>query len=182
MHQRTPEEKKHILKNCLRIEKEGGDVLAYLASEHYVTPAATWHNMQKYDLRRAVILDGKPKTGRTEKYDKQELITKILENREKGISERATLREMGYKNPGEKYQQLKEWAMQNNTELYIRLTETREEAAEFQTDTKKAETTPDVVIRETGSIVEPAVGEQETNIPEKAAEEKIGRASCRERV
>ena len=60
MKQRTKEERARIIERCLDIEAEGGDVLAYLRGEHYVSPRATWMNIQKYDLGREVLRDGKP--------------------------------------------------------------------------------------------------------------------------
>lgn len=50
---RTPEEKKLIVENCIDIEMAGGSVLDYLTAEGYVTPGATWTNMQKKYLGRA---------------------------------------------------------------------------------------------------------------------------------
>ena len=47
MEQRTAEERRRIRETCLRIEKKGGDVLEYLKSEHYISPRATWINMQR---------------------------------------------------------------------------------------------------------------------------------------
>lgn len=60
MKQRTEKERARIIEKCLDIEAEGGDVLAYLRGEHYVSPRATWMNIQKYDLGREVLRDGKP--------------------------------------------------------------------------------------------------------------------------
>ena len=49
---RTPEQKKQIVENCIDIEMAGGSVLDYLAAEGYVTPKATWVNLQKKYLGR----------------------------------------------------------------------------------------------------------------------------------
>ena len=150
MGKRTETEIREIIKNCKRIEKEGGDVLAYLASEHYISPAATWHNLQKYDMRRSPdqMTSGKPERegtrmetngrgGQTKlKVEHRQLIEMVIKNREKGISERQTLQEFGYVNFRGKAQSLREWAQSHDTALYLRLTEEEEPA-------KVAESAPD---------------------------------------
>ena len=73
MKQRSYAEREKIAKRCVQIEKAGGDVLAYLAEEHYVSPAATWHNIQKYDLRRTEFTDGKPRD-MTQKKAKKDMM------------------------------------------------------------------------------------------------------------
>ena len=59
---RTPEERMKIVENCVKLEKEGGDILAYLWSENYLTPRATWINFQREFLGRKPYqyTDGKP--------------------------------------------------------------------------------------------------------------------------
>ena len=61
---RTQEEKSAIVAHCLELERTGGDILAYLWSENYVTPRATWCNFQREWLGRKPyeFTDGKPKT------------------------------------------------------------------------------------------------------------------------
>ena len=63
MTPRTKDERRAIAERCRQIEHEGGDVLAYLAGEHYITPRATWYNLQKEFLGRdkAHLTEGKPK-------------------------------------------------------------------------------------------------------------------------
>jgi hypothetical protein len=52
-NKRTKQEKARIIEKCLDIEAEGGDVLGYLRDmEHYVSPGATWFNIQRIDLAR----------------------------------------------------------------------------------------------------------------------------------
>ena len=146
MGKRTDTEIREIIKNCRRIEKEGGDMLAYLASEHYISPAATWANFQRYDMRRRPdqMTDGKAKPkkeetqmaevqegrGKQPKVGHRELIGMILANRRKGISEEKTLKSAGYVNVRGKMQTLREWAQQNDLGLLLRLEE----------DVQKAET------------------------------------------
>ena len=52
-NKRTKQEKARIIEKCLDIEAEGGDVLKYLREEeHYVSPGATWWNIQRIELAR----------------------------------------------------------------------------------------------------------------------------------
>lgn len=57
---RTQEQRAEIVRRCCEIEAEGGDVLAFLAGEGYVTPRATWINIQRCDLNRKEYTDGRP--------------------------------------------------------------------------------------------------------------------------
>ena len=59
---RTPEEKMAIVQRCVQLEQEGGDILAYLWSENYISPRATWCNIQREHLHRKPYqyTDGKP--------------------------------------------------------------------------------------------------------------------------
>lgn len=82
MEKRTPEEKKKIVEECIRLEKTGGDVLGYLRQMDYITPAATWMNIQKRYLGRngeGKLTDGKP-TGRTRKGKTPEIRPDALES------------------------------------------------------------------------------------------------------
>ena len=49
---RTEEELDEIVKHCVELEKSGGDIYAYLRSQNYVTPRATWLNLQRERLNR----------------------------------------------------------------------------------------------------------------------------------
>lgn len=59
---RSEFEKHAIIQRCLELEKQGGDILAYLRTEHYLTPRATWINFQRGYLQRKPlqITDGHP--------------------------------------------------------------------------------------------------------------------------
>ena len=57
---RTQEQRAEIVRRCCEIEAKGGDVLAFLAGEGYVTPRATWINIQRCDLNRKEYTDGRP--------------------------------------------------------------------------------------------------------------------------
>ncbi len=66
---RTPDEIVDIVNHCVELEESGGDILAYLWSENYVTPRATWCNFQREWLGRKPYeyTDGKPKNRKEEK-------------------------------------------------------------------------------------------------------------------
>ena len=61
---RTEEEKSAIVAHCLELEQTGGDIIAYLWSQNYISPRATWCNFQREWLGRKPyeFTDGKPKT------------------------------------------------------------------------------------------------------------------------
>ena len=102
---RTQEQRKKIVDRCLQIEKEGGDVLAYLSSEGYVTPRATWMNIQKFDLRRKEFTDGKPVAGarmkrvRYSDEERKQIETKVFEILASGGNPEPYLQQMGYAAP-----------------------------------------------------------------------------------
>lgn len=59
--QKTPEEWKAIVKECVETEKRGEDVIAYLRGQGYIYSAeSTWRNIQKRDLKRSNITNGHP--------------------------------------------------------------------------------------------------------------------------
>ena len=78
---RTPKERAAIAARCVELEKEGGDILGYLWSENYLTPRATWCNIQREWLGRKPyeFTDGKPGKKRKER--------KKVENRRAKITD-----------------------------------------------------------------------------------------------
>jgi len=50
---RTPEERREIVEKCIELEMSGESVLNYLREEGYLTPRATWINIQKKYLGRS---------------------------------------------------------------------------------------------------------------------------------
>lgn len=59
--QKTPEEWKKIVKECVETEKRGEDVIEYLRGQGYIYSAeSTWRNIQKRDLKRSNITNGHP--------------------------------------------------------------------------------------------------------------------------
>ena len=103
--QRTQEQRKKIVDRCVEIEAEGGDVLGYLSTEGYVTPRATWLNMQKFDLKRKDFSDGKPKEKKPvqhrikfSKDEKQEIDAEAIRILLAGGDADAFLASKGYRN------------------------------------------------------------------------------------
>ena len=109
---RTNEEKSAILAQCLKLEREGGDILAYLWSQNYLTPRATWFNYQREWLGRKPYqyTDGKPK----KRKEKKTMATMTDEIREAAInaamaggSPCAVLKAAGFKNPASTWSNIK---------------------------------------------------------------------------
>jgi len=119
---RIPEEKSAIVARCIELEKEGGDILAYLWSENYYTPRATWCNIQREWLGRKPYeyTDGKPKgekkmTGMNgkEKEARQKRLDELKKRIGEGMGIRAALADMGYtgKSAGQTYRQIRNFAL-----------------------------------------------------------------------
>ena len=120
---RTAEERKRIVKRCVEIEKEGGDVIAYLLSENYISAKATWHNMQKYDLKRSEnqITSGRPtvqdyRVGK--RHNREELSREALEYIEQGKDPRELFRKEGFASPGQAWIDIKAWMKKNQPAMY----------------------------------------------------------------
>lgn len=104
--QRTPEQRKIIIDRCVAIEKEGGDVLAYLSSEGYISPRGTWMNIQKCDLHRKIFTDGKPvqkkktvqRRAKCSKEEKQAIIAEVIRILLDGGDADTYLTSIGYRN------------------------------------------------------------------------------------
>ena len=139
---RTKAELDRILKKCLEIENAGGDVLAYLASENYISPAATWRNMQKEKLHREHPKSGKPR-GETEEQKadriKRQRVRRIVEAAEAGENLRDVLHDMGFRDvrtQGQQYRFLRKFAEEWEPELFARMPEKLPAPGK---DTKKVE-------------------------------------------
>ena len=110
---RTEEEKSAILAHCLELERTGGDILAYLWSQDYLTPRATWFNYQREWLGRKPyeFTDGKPKKGRREMPGKRIITDEIREAAVKayfaGGSPCRILKDAGCKNPSSAWTNIK---------------------------------------------------------------------------
>lgn len=125
---RTDEQKLQFVKECLKIEKAGGNVLGYIeVNWPSYTPRGTWFNLQKqFTGRRGPMLtDGKPKEKpRKEKRElgksKQklsELIEALLDGVRAGNDPWKVLTAMGYKNPPSAMKSLKNWCLANDPDL-----------------------------------------------------------------
>lgn len=133
---RSYEERQAIVRQCVKIEKRGGDVLGYLVSKGYkYSPESTWRNMQKFDLKRYTFSSGKPretgkamraeetaetkepemvtKTGRKKpvpKQDIEDLTRRMLgDYEETGILPTQWLTEFGYVAPSHKIAGIMKW-------------------------------------------------------------------------
>ena len=78
MPKRTDEERAEIARRCREIEKGGGDVLGYIKSLGYISPRATWYNLQKEFLGRDAnhLTEGHPTEDKRQKT-RQQMLTII---------------------------------------------------------------------------------------------------------
>lgn len=123
MERRSEEERQRIRETCLRIEKAGGDVLEFLRGEHYISPRATWINMQR-EIGRKIFTDGRPKEKEErgtpemkERKTRRETLQGIIDAKREGKNAIDFLREEGYKDPAHMWQNLKVWARKNAPDL-----------------------------------------------------------------
>lgn len=116
---RTDAEKQAFVMECLRIEKQGGNVQKYIAQNWpSYTPRATWYNLQKQYLGRNVnqLTEGKPKIKRKEvntmrkRRDKNMVFEEVLKVIEAHGDPVAWFEEEGYSIPLTGWQDLKKWA------------------------------------------------------------------------
>lgn len=104
-----------LAKECIKIEKRGGDVLAYLKSQGKISPRGTWFRIQKEILERKdhQMTDGHEneslKNGiRRSREENMEIILKAIEEKRSPLQ---ALRELGYKKPENIYRDTKEWIL-----------------------------------------------------------------------
>jgi len=133
---RTEDEKLAILARCCALEKSGGDILAYLRSQHYVTPRATWINFQKMYLGRKPekCTDGRPRRKdriEMDNYqgkkaeDQQKRLDGLKERMDKGMTTREAMANMGFtgKSAAQTYRRIRAYAMETDPEIAARLPE-----------------------------------------------------------
>lgn len=128
---RTPEEKSAIVARCIELEKQGGDILAYLWSENYLTPRATWCNIQREWLGRKPYeyTDGKPNKKKEKKKfmnpkqkqftaeQKAECVRIAIE----GGDPKPYIKSLGFKNPPGAWHNVKEWYRRNDPEMFRKI-------------------------------------------------------------
>ena len=129
---RTDEQKRDFVKECLAIEKAGGDVLGYIeVNWPSYTPRATWYNLQKQFLHCGTenLTEGKPKEriSRKEVNDmkkresQRKMIEGLIEGVKAGNDPKKVLTMLGYTNPACALRNLKWWAKQNDPDLLAAL-------------------------------------------------------------
>lgn len=180
MTQRTSEEIEAIVTRCVAIERDGGDVLGYLRSEHYVTPRATWYNFQREWLHRkpGEYTEGKPGKGGKKsmsismKAERQKRLDDLKERIGGGMGIRDALADMGYrgKGAGQTYRQIRNFALAYDPEALGMLPERISGAAKVTVP--KAET-PETNRAEAVEIPEGCSGLFHGTKGEKAAAAKV---------
>ena len=125
---RTPEEIEAIVDHCVELEQSGGDILAYLWSENYMTPRATWCNFQREWLGRKPYqyTDGKPKkerkimsTTRVKLTDEDRLETCLIAIR--GGDPRKHLESIGSSDPQGTWSKVKAWCADKHPEVFAKI-------------------------------------------------------------
>ena len=142
---RSKAEKLEFAKACERIEKRGGDVLAYVEREYpSYTPRATWYMLQREYLNRKQLTEGRPKENRGEKDmgKMMDMANEVMDAYARGENIYDWLEAHGYKNPSSAWFQLKQAAKKNDPELYARMCEARMDRR------KPKESKPEVIPRE----------------------------------
>ena len=123
---RTYEEKTAIVEHCIELEKSGGDILGYLWSENYVTPRATWCNIQREWLGRKPyeFTDGKPVKGvKKMKHFKltPEIRAEAIRLAIAGEDPREYLTKIGSENAPKKWMQIRAELKDSDPETYGKL-------------------------------------------------------------
>ena len=121
---RSKAEKLEFAKACERIEKRGGDVLAYVEREYpSYTPRATWYMLQREYLNRKKLTEGRPKEKRGERDmgKMMDMANEIMDAYARGESIYDWLEAHGYKNPSSMWFQMKQAAKKVDPDLYDRM-------------------------------------------------------------
>lgn len=125
---RTEEEKSAIVAHCLELEQTGGDIIAYLWSQNYISPRATWCNFQREWLGRKPYqyTDGKPKK-KKERKDMSRLVFTEEQKMEaarvaiEGKSPLAYLKGIGSQNPSGAWFNIKKWLENTHPEVAAKI-------------------------------------------------------------
>lgn len=128
MVKRSEDELKRIVEKCVKIEKKGGSVIDYLKTEGYVSPRATWYNLQREWLHRPSChfsdgrATGHPKYERFKKgYNFDELILLCVDGIRDGRSPIKTLAEIGYLHPRDQWHKLRVYAKNKAPHLWEKI-------------------------------------------------------------
>ena len=121
---RSPEQKKAFARQCLEIEKQGGDVLGYIEKNWpSYTPRACWYNLQKQYLGRHTnqLTEGKAISPEEErmmnlKRDKSAQLDAVLQLIEEKKDPILYLAEIGYRVPTQAWADLRIWARKHRPE------------------------------------------------------------------
>ena len=121
---RSPEQKKAFARQCLEIEKQGGDVLGYIEKNWpSYTPRACWYNLQKQYLGRHTnqLTEGKAISPEEErmmnlKRDKAAQLDAVLQLIEEKKDPILYLAEIGYRVPTQAWADLRIWARKHRPE------------------------------------------------------------------
>ena len=143
---RTETEIEDIVERCVEIERAGGDVLAYLRSENYVSPWGTWWRLQREVLGRKdhEIRSGRPRPGKREERKMAKVTRELVEQfcmmMHDGIGRAEALRQLGFDGPksaGQGFRQIKAWLKENDIMEYERIVAMDEKAARKAYDAAK---------------------------------------------
>jgi len=118
---RTESERMAFVKECLEIEKKGGDVQEYIrVNWPSYTPRATWYNLQReYTNRKSYQLtEGIPeKRKETDMSKQEETVLALIECVNKPDDIRSCLTRMGYGNVSAALLNAKRWARKHRPDL-----------------------------------------------------------------
>lgn len=116
------DDRKKVALECARIEQKGGDVLAYLKGMGCISPRGTWYRLQREELGRMEhqMTEGR---GRRQNMQRVEVARQLIEAIADGVDPMEKLRELGYKQPNQAYQDIKNTCRKKAPELADQLPE-----------------------------------------------------------
>jgi len=149
---RTEEQELAFANACLDIEKQGGDVLGYIAKEYpSYTPRPVWYRLQRDYLNRKVwqYTEGRPKKKgmdgmRKARGSMEQSAWALVECVQNGNDPKKCLDNLGYTNVNIALRNLKNWSRDKKPEWYEILKDVRlGKAAGRPMKTKKPEEKPE---------------------------------------
>ena len=115
-----------VAKECLKIERMGGNVLEYLKGLGCISPWGTWYRLQREELgrERIQITEGR---GTGTMYgnfgSRTAMCMAVIEELKAGRDPIVMLSEHGYQAPSQSYMDMKCWCKKNAPDLYEQLPE-----------------------------------------------------------